>query len=111
MAEQRRVSFEWRIILRVGAVMALVVSALLAVRLIDQHMAMLADRQQGVLLKTRSHAQEVAQVFEAAAAAARSAAGALYVMRREGRPDRKHANDIVRGTLEANPLVLGVSTA
>lgn len=107
----KKLSFETRVILRVGVVVALVVLVLLSLRLTSQQATMLADREHSILLQTQNFAREAERIFESAAATVRGMAMALDELRRAGRPDRKVANDIVRGGLVSNELLIGASTA
>ncbi|TSE20880.1 Methyl-accepting chemotaxis protein II [Tepidimonas alkaliphilus] len=108
---QVRWSFEWRVLFRLGAVIAAVVVALLGVRLWSQQATMLADRKASLQLQTQQYAREAQRLFESAAATAAAMASALDELRRSGHADRKVANDIVRGGLISNPLIIGASTA
>ncbi|MCX8006363.1 MAG: hypothetical protein N2688_15695, partial [Burkholderiaceae bacterium] len=67
----KKLSFEARVILRVGVVVALVVLVLLSLRLTSQQATMLADREHSILLQTQNFAREAERIFESAAATVR----------------------------------------
>ncbi|MCX7693361.1 MAG: methyl-accepting chemotaxis protein [Tepidimonas taiwanensis] len=111
MTTSKKLSFQARIILRLGTVLAVVLVLLLGLRLWSQLSTLVTDREELVRLQTARYAKEVERIMDSAATTARGMAAALYALQRDGRADRVTANHIVRGGVESNPLIIGGSTA